>query len=141
MRTSVVQGVIAGLLAGALLVALFFVDYGPAGLLHNPARWLGVDNQTSGKLIGLLILLLLGALFGGLFGLTQQRGEARIGYTLLFGLLTGVAFWVIVPFLFGTVINNHGHIDLGSFLYSFVPLLVYGMALGSIYFLRTAAQS
>src|SRR5258708_9655927 len=135
------NGLIAGLLAGALLGALFFVDAGQAGLLHTPARWLALDNPATGKWIGLALLLLLGALFGMLFSLTQRAGAVRLGRSLLLGILTGVVFWVIIPFLFGTVINNHGHLDLGGFLWTFVPLLIYGIVLGSIYFQRTGGQA
>jgi hypothetical protein len=138
---SLVNGLIAGLLAGALIGALFFVDTGPAGLLHTPARWLSLDNPATGKWIGLVLLLLLGALFGVLFSLTQHRGTVRLGRSLLFGILTGVVFWVIIPFLFGTVINNHGRLDLSGFLYSFVPLLIYGIALGSMYYQQIGGQA
>ncbi len=138
---SLLNGLIAGLLAGVLLVGFFFVDYGPAGLLHAPARWLALDNPATGKWIGLVLLLLLGTLFGVLFSLTQRGGATRLGRSLLFGILTGVVFWAIIPFFFGTVINNHGHLDLGSFLSSFVSLLAYGVALGSIYFQQTGGQA
>ncbi len=141
MMKSLFHGLIAGGLSGALLGALFFVDTGPAGLLHTPARWLALDNPTTGKWIGFLLLLLLGGLFGLLFSLTQRTGEVRLGRLLLFGLFTGVVFWFFIPFLLGTVINNHGHLDLGGFLSSFVPLLVYGVALGSIFYQRTGGNA
>ncbi len=135
------NGLIAGLLAGALIGVLFFVDAGPGGLLHTPARWLSLDNATTGKWIGLGILLLLGALFGALFSLTQRQGTTRLGRSLLCGLLTGVAFWVLIPFLLEVVLKNHGFLDLGGFLLTFVPLLVYGVALGSIYYQRTGDRA
>src|SRR5258708_32741843 len=125
------NGLIAGLLAGALLGALFFVDAGPAGLLHTPARWLALDNPAIGKWIGLALLLLLGALFGMLFSLTQRAGAVRLGRSLLFGILTRVVFWVIIPFLFGTVINNHGHLALRGFPSPFLPLLTSSVLLST----------
>jgi hypothetical protein len=134
------HGLIAGLLAGALLGALFFVDTGPAGLLHTPARWLSLDNPVTGKWIGLALLLLLGALFGLLFSLTQRVGTVRLGRSLFFGILTGIAFWVLIPFFLEIVLKNHGYLDLGGFLWSFVPLLIYGVALGSIYYQRAGGR-
>jgi lipopolysaccharide export LptBFGC system permease protein LptF len=135
---ALVNGLIAGSLSGSLIGTLFFIDAGPGGLLHTPARWLSLDNPTtSGKWIGLLLLLVLGALFGVLFSLTQRRGTTRLGRSLLFGILTGVTFWVVIPFLLEIVLKNHGFLDLGGFLWTFVPLLIYGVALGSIYYQRT----
>ena len=138
---SLVNGLVAGGLSGGLIGALFFVDTGPAGLLHIPARWLALDNPVTGKWIGLGVLLLLGALFGLLFSLTQRRKATSLGRSLLFGVLTGMVFWLIVPFLAGTVLTHHGQLDLGGFLFSFVPLLIYGIALGSIYSQRTGGRA
>lgn len=141
MMKSLLHGLIAGLLAGTLLVALFFVDTGPAGLLHTPARWLSLDNPETGKWIGLVLLLVLGALFGLLFSLTQRAGLVSLGRSLLFGILTGVVFWVLIPFLFEIILKNHGYLDLGGFLWTFVPLLIYGVTLGSIYYQRTGNRA
>jgi len=129
------NGLLAGLFAGLVLAVLFFLDYGPGGLLHTPARWLALDSKDTGKFVGFLLLILLGGLFGVLFGLIERRGERTLGRSLLIGAATGVLFWIIVPFLFGTLIN-HGRLDFGGFLYSFVPLLLYGMLLGSFSFQR-----
>ncbi len=131
------NGIIAGLIAGLVLGVLFFLDYGPAGLLHTPARWLGLDNKSAGQLIGFLLFIVLGGIFGAIFGTILRKREITIGRSLLLGAATGVLYWVIVPFLFGTIIN-HSHLDLSSFLYSFVPLLLYGVLLGALFFQREA---
>ncbi len=138
---SLLHGLIAGGLSGSLIGALFFVDAGPAGLLHTPARWLSLDNPTTGQWIGLGVFLLLGALFGMLFSLTQLRGTVRLGRSLLFGTLTGVAFWALVPFWLEIVLKQHGSLDLGSFLWSFVPLLMYGITLGSVFYQRAIGRT
>jgi hypothetical protein len=56
------------------------------------------------------------------------------------GLVTGVVLWVILRLLFGTLIN-HQRLDLTGFLYSFVPLLVYGLLLGAISFQRAVMRA
>ena len=61
------NGLLAGLFAGLVLAVLFFLDYGPGGLLHTPARWLALDSKDAGKFVGFLLLLLLGGIFGVIF--------------------------------------------------------------------------
>ncbi len=129
------NGLIAGLLAGLLLAVLFFTDYGPGGLLHTPARWLALDSKDAGKFVGFLLFILLGGLFGVVFGAIEGRRDITLGRSLLLGAATGVLFWLIVPLLFGTIIN-HMQLDFGGFLYSFVPLILYGVLLGAFSFQR-----
>jgi hypothetical protein len=114
---------------------LFVVDYGPANSLHGVARWLALDSQGAGKLVGFLLMLILGSLFGMLFGALVGRRQVTLGRTLGMGLLMGAVWWVVFAFLLGTVIN-HLRFNLGSWLFSFIPLLVYGLLLGSIFFSR-----
>lgn len=132
MNNTMLKGLVAGLLAGIVLAVLFFVDYGPGGLLHNPARWLALDSQDAGKFVGFVLLIVLGGAFGVLFGILQGRREPTLGRSLLLGAATGVLFWVIVPLLFGVMIN-HWQLNLGNFLISFVPLLLYGVLLGAFF--------
>ncbi len=54
--------------------------------------------------------------------------------------MTGVVLWVILRLLFGTLVN-HQRLDLIGFLYSFVPLLVYGLLLGAISFQRAVMRA
>ncbi len=135
MTQRIQNGLIAGLLAGLTLAILFFLDYGPGGLLHTPARWLGLDSTDAGKFVGFILLIVLGGIFGIIFGAIEGRREITLGRSLLLGAATGVIFWIIVPLLFGTLIN-HIKLDFGSFLYSFVPLVLYGLLLGAIAFQR-----
>ncbi len=135
MTQRIQNGLIAGLLAGLILAVLFFTDYGPGGLLHTPAQWLALDSKDAGKFVGFLLLIVLGGIFGIVFGAIEGRRVTTLGRSLLFGAATGVLFWIIIPLLFGTLIN-HIRLDFGSFLYSFVPLVLYGMLLGAIAFQR-----
>jgi hypothetical protein len=133
MRNIILKGLVAGMLAGLVLAALFFVDYGPGGLLHDPARWLALDSKDAGKFVGVVLFIVLGGAFGVLYGIIQGRRETTLGRSLLLGAAIGALFWVIVPLLSGVIIN-HGRLSLGDFLISFVPLLLYGLLLGSFFF-------
>lgn len=134
-RQAVIAGLLAGLLAGLILAVLFFVDSGPGSLLHGPASWLALDSKEAGKYAGFILLIVLGGLFGALFGVFQSRGELTLGRALTMGAITGVIFWLLVRLLFGVLINHVG-LGFGDFLSSFVPLLVYGVLLGALYFQR-----
>lgn len=127
------QGLLAGLCAGFFAALLFVVDYGPANSLHTVARWLALDSPTAGRFVGFLLMLILGAIFGVLFVILEGKRPVTLGRELGMGLLTGVIWWVVVVFLLGTVINHVG-LDFGSWLFSFILLLVYGLLLGSLSF-------
>lgn len=133
------EGTVSGLLSGLLLGILFFVDYGPGSALGRVAAWFGLDNPTTGRLIGFFLLIVLSGLFGLLFGVWQRTQSPTLVSTLLAGLATGVLFWVLIALLLGTVIN-HRRLDFGEFLYGFVMLLVYGMLVGSLYYSRVAVN-
>ena len=132
------HGLFAGLLAGLLLSILFFADYGPGGLLHMPAQWLAIDSKDAGKFVGFLLLIVLGGVFGIVFGIIEGKREITLGRSLVLGATTGVIYWIVVPLLFGTIIN-HIQLNFGSFLYSIVPLLLYGVLLGAFSFQRAKA--
>lgn len=134
------QGLFAGLLAGLIMGILFFVDYGPGNALGGIAGYFRLDQPGTGKLIGFLLLIALGGLFGLLFGALQGKRELTIGRSIVLGLTTGVIYWLIVALLIGTIIN-HARLNPGSFLFSFVLLLVYGLLLGTIAFQRTPARA
>jgi len=133
MMRTIRQGLPPGLLAGLLTALLYVVDYGPANSLHGAARWLGLDSQGAGKLAGFLLILILGGVFGILFSMVAGRWQPALGRWLLTGLVTGAIWWVLVVLLVGTGIN-HLSLSFGSVLYSIVPLLLYGLLLGSISF-------
>jgi hypothetical protein len=134
------RSLFAGLLAGLIMGILFFVDYGPGNALRGIAGYFLLDQAGTGKLIGFLLLIALGGLFGLIFGALQGKREMTIGRCIGLGLTTGVIYWLIVALLIGTIIN-HARLDLGSFLFSFVLLLVYGLLLGTISFQRTPARA
>lgn len=133
MVKTIRQAFLAGILAGFLAALLFLVDYGPGNSLHGVARWLGLDSQGAGKFVGFLLMLVLGGLFGLLFGVLVGRWRPDLGRWLLTGLVIGAIWWVLVVLLIGTGIN-HLPLNFGGFLISCVPLLVYGLLLGSIAF-------
>ena len=132
MRT-ILQGGLAGLLAALITSLFWFVDYGPGNSLHTVARWLMLDSAGAGKPVGFLLWLALGVLFGLLFGVTFRLWRPPLGGSLLVGLVTGAVGWLLVVFMAGTL-WPHGHLDFGGFLYSSVPLVIYGLLLGSIAF-------
>jgi hypothetical protein len=133
MVKTVRQAVLAGILAGFLAALLFLVDYGPGNSLHGVARWLALDSQGVGKFVGFLLMVILGGVFGILFGVIAGRWRPTLGRWLLIGLIVGAVWWVLVVLLIGTGIN-HLRMNFGDFLFSSVPLLVYGLLLGSIAF-------
>lgn len=127
------QGMLAGLCAGFFAALLFVVDYGPANSLHRVASWLALDSPAVGRFVGFLLMLILGAIFGALFVILGRERAVTLGRMLGLGLLTGVIWWVVVVLLLGAVINHVG-LDFGSWLFSFIPLLVYGLLLSSLSF-------
>jgi hypothetical protein len=133
MMRTIRQGLLPGLLAGLLTALLYVVDYGPANSLHGAAHWLGLDSQGAGKPVGFLLILFLGGIFGILFSMVVGRWQPALGRWLLTGLVTGTIWWVLIVLLIGAGINHFG-LSFGSVLYSIVPLLLYGLLLGSISF-------
>ena len=131
MMRTLRQGLLVGLSAGFFAALLFIVDYGPANSLHTVARWLGLDSSGSGRFVGFVLMLLLGAIFGSLFVVVTGRRNISLGRSLLLGLLTGVVWWFMVAFVLGDIVN-HLRVDFGSWLFTFIPLLVYGLLLGSL---------
>lgn len=125
------QGLFAGWLAGFLIALLFLIDGGPGQSLHTVARWFALDSQEVGKFVGFLLLLIIGGVFGLLFAVVAKRSRPTLGRWLLIGLVIGVIWWFLIALVIGTGIN-HVRLNLGSFLFSIIPLLVYGVLLGSI---------
>lgn len=129
-------GLIAGLIAGLIIAVVLFADYGPANDLRTAASWIGLGNAGAARLIGFFVLIILGAIFGLLFGFVMTRMPNALGRSIIVGLLTGLVWWIIVvPII--SVLIQHMHFGFGSYLYYFVPLLAYGMLLGTIYYQRT----
>jgi len=139
---TILRGLISGLLASVTVGVLYFVDYGPGNDLHGVARWFALDSSVNGKLVGFILLIVLGALFGIVFGVIQGRREITISRALATGLGLGVAWWVIFAFLVALVVGHMSlaQLTIGSFLYSFMLCLVYGLLLGMIYFQSTVRR-
>lgn len=131
---------LAGVMAGFLAALLYVVDYGPGNSLHGVARWFALDSQGAGKFIGFLLMLGLGAIFGILFAMVMGKRQVTLGRSLGVGLLMGFTWWVVVAFLLGVVVN-HLQFNLPFLLATFVPLLVYGLLLGSISYRWRAQQA
>ncbi|MDQ6661524.1 MAG: hypothetical protein M3Z24_11225 [Chloroflexota bacterium] len=139
---TLLKGLYSGLMAGAIVAVLYFIDYGPGNGLYGVARWFAFDTKDSGRLIGFILLIVLGVLFGLIFGVLQGKREVTIGRALATGLGLGVAWWVIFAFLVALAV---GHMSLatfnfGSVLYPFMLCLVYGLLLGTIYFQSTVTK-
>jgi len=78
-------------------------------------------------------MLILGGVFGVLFGVVARRWRPALGRWLLTGLVVGALWWVLVVLVIGTGIH-HLRLDFGTFLFSSISLLMYGLLLGSISF-------
>jgi hypothetical protein len=145
MMRTLRQGWFAGLLAGLIAAFLFVVDAGPidagpGNSLHGLARWFHLDTPEAGKWVGFLLMLLMGGVFGLLFEIGTRRWQPELGRWLLAGLVAGIACWALFGLVIGTGIN-HVPLTLGGLLVYGIPLLVYGVLLGSISFQWKARQS
>lgn len=139
---TLLRGLYSGLMAGAIVAILYFVDYGPGNGLYGVARWFAFDDKSSGRLIGFIVLIVLGTLFGLIFGVLQGKREITIGRAIATGLGLGVAWWVIFAFLVALTVGHMSlaTFNLGSVLYPFMLCLVYGLLLGTIYFQSTVRR-
>lgn len=132
------KGLFAGLTAGLVLALLYCVDYGPGTNLHTVAKWFGLDSKNAGGYIGFVLLLILGALFGLAFG-AFQRGvgtqfiASALTRAIIAGLILGVAWFVILVLLLGTIV---GHVTPGpyGFMLFIVTSLLYGLLVGYMYY-------
>lgn len=132
------KGLFAGLTAGLVLALLYCVDYGPGTNLHTVAKWFGLDSKDAGGYSGFVLLLILGGLFGLAFGAFQRGvGTRFIASTLtraiIAGLILGVAWFVILVLLLGTIV---GHVTPGpyGFMLFIVTSLLYGLLVGYMYY-------
>jgi hypothetical protein len=129
---SIRDGLVAGTLAGLLLVALLFFDEGPTNQLTLVAQSLGLDGRGESKAVAVLLVFLLAIIVGGLFGLLRRHPAAALGWSLLWGLVAGALCWAVLFVLFGGVVQRLSFSLYTMMLYLAVSL-VYGLALGSIY--------
>lgn len=139
---TIVRGLYAGLIAGLILAALYFVGYGPGNDLNGVANWFALGNKDTGKFIGFALLIILGGVFGLIFGLLQGKREPRLIRSLLTGLVLGVVWWVALSY-FAAIYIGHmpaSRLNFGGVLYPFIMSLVYGCLLGSVYFQISAMK-
>ncbi len=127
------KGLFAGLIAGLVLALLYFVDYGPGTNLHTVAKWFALDSKNAGGYIGFVLLLILGALFGLAFGAIQRGREVTLTRAIISGLILGIAWFVILVLLLGTIV---GHVTLGpyGFMLFITTSLLYGLLVGMLYY-------
>lgn len=126
---SIRHGLLAGAFAGILMIALLFFDEGPGNQLTAVAQSLGLDGHEGSKWLAVLLVLVLGTLVGGLFGALLRRPSST---TILWGLIAGALWWVILFIFLGDVVQR---LSLSFYLLMLylVISLVYGLALGSMY--------
>ena len=127
------KGLFAGLIAGLVLALLYFVDYGPGTNLHTVAKWFGLDSKDAGGYSGFVLLLILGALFGLAFGAFQRGREVTLTRAIISGLILGIAWFVILVLLLGTIV---GHVTPGlyGFMLFIATSLLYGLLVGMLYY-------
>jgi hypothetical protein len=138
--THIRKGLSAGLLAGLLLAMLNFVTDGtPGRTLPDALHWFGISiaDPTTSRFAGFFLLIVLGGIVGIIFGLVQGERFISIGRALLSGLVLGLVWWLVFSLLL-TNITNHASspfsLQFGMFLATFPIDLLFGMALGSIYY-------
>lgn len=125
-------GLLAGVLAGLLLVGLLFFDDGPSSQLMLVAQSLGLDGHGASRAVAALLMLILGAIIGGVFGALLRQSSLSRGWSLLWGMAAGVLWWVILFVLLGAIVQHLTFSFFAMMLY-LVLSLVYGLALGNLY--------
>ena len=145
--TNIRRGLFAGLLAGLLLAMLNFVTDGtPGRTLPDALHWFGITiaDPTISRFSGFFLLIVLGGIAGLIFGALQRDRIITISRALLSGLVVGLV-WLLIFSLLLTNIMNHASspfsLQFGMFLATFPIDLIFGLALGTIYYqiqVRTA---
>jgi hypothetical protein len=125
-------GLVAGGLAGLLLVSLLFYDEGPGNQFIYIAQSIGLDGRGGSRGIAALLVLILGTIIGGLFGALLRQPSLARGWSVLWGLGAGVLWWAILYLFLGVVVQRHSFPFYILLLYLVVSL-VYGLVLGSVY--------
>ena len=138
--THIRRALLAGLLAGLLLAMLNFVTDGtPGRTLPGALHWFGISiaDPTISRLAGFFLLIVLGGIAGIVFSLFQGERGISISRALLFGLILGLAWWLVFSLLLANIMNHASSplsLQFGIFLATFPIDLLFGMVLGSIYF-------
>jgi hypothetical protein len=129
---SIRYGLLAGALAGLLLVALLFFDEGPTNQLLFVAQSFGLDGHAGNRWIAALVMLALGAIIGMLFGTLHRQPAFSRGRALLWGAIIGIAWWAAL-FVFLSLVVQRLPFSLYPLMLYLAVSLVYGLALGSVY--------
>lgn len=126
------HGLLAGTLAGILLLGLLFFDQGPADQFVLVAQTFGLNGQNASKWLAALLMFVLAVMLGGVFGaLLRQPAISRL-QSLLCGVAIGVIWWAILFVLLGNIVEGLPFVLYTSLLYLLL-CLVYGVVLGSVY--------
>jgi uncharacterized membrane protein len=145
--TNIRRGLFAGLLAGLLLAMLNFVTDGtPGRTLPDALHWFGITiaDPTISRFSGFFLLIVLGGIAGLIFGALQRDRIITISRALLSGLVVGLVWWLIFSLLLTNIMNHASSpfsLQFGMFLATFPIDLIFGLALGTIYYqiqVRTA---
>jgi hypothetical protein len=145
--THIRKGLLAGLLAGLLLAMLNFVTDGtPGRTLPDALHWLGITitDPTTSRFAGFSLLIVLGGIAGIIFGLVQGERFISISRALLSGMVLGLAWWLVFSLLLTNIMNHASSplsLQFGMFLATFPIDLLFGMALGSIYYQLQGQQA
>lgn len=125
-------GLLAGALAGLLLVVLLFFDQGPGDQLVLVAQSLGLDGRAESKWVAAFVMFVLGVIVGGVFGAFRRQRPNTRGRSLLWGWVVGVLWWLVLFVFLGGVVERVSF-SLYTLLLYLVLSLLYGLALGSLY--------
>ena len=129
---SIRHGLLAGTLAGVLLLGLLFFDQGPADQLILVAQSFGMDGHNPGKWLAALLMFALAVILGGVFGALLRRPAISRLQSLLWGAAVGVVWWAILFVFLGDMVEGLPF-ALYTLLLYLLLCLVYGVVLGSVY--------
>lgn len=138
--TTIRRGLLAGLLAGLLLAMLNFVTDGtPGRTLPDALHWFGITiaDPTISRFSGFFLLIVLGGISGLIFGALQRQRYITMSRALLSGLALGVVWWLVFSLVLTNIMNHASSpfsLQFGSFLSTFPIDLLFGLALGAIYY-------
>jgi hypothetical protein len=138
--TNIRRGLLAGLLAGLLLAMLNFVTDGtPGRTLPGALHWFGITlaDPTLSRFSGFFLLIVLGGISGLIFGALQRERIIAISRALFSGLALGVVWWLVFSLVLTNIMNHASSpfsLQFGSFLSAFPIDLLFGLALGAIYY-------
>lgn len=129
---SIRHGLLAGTLAGVLLLGLLFFDQGPADQFILVAQTFGLDGHNASKWLAALLMFALAIILGVLFGALLRKPTISRPRSLLWGVAVGVVWWAILFVIFGNMVERLPF-ALYTLLLYLLLCLVYGLVLGSVY--------